>query len=58
MEKIMGEATNVYVSINKMEGGFVVGLPTGDVVATSLNKAIKLIRDALSVGTLNEAEGE
>ncbi len=54
----MGEATNVYVSINKMEGGFVVGLPTGDVVATSLNKAIKLIRDALSVGTLNEAEGE
>ncbi len=48
----MGE--NVYVTINKLEGGFVVGLPQGDVVVTSLNKAIKLVRDTLSVGSLNE----
>ena len=52
----MNEVTNVYVGINKMEGGFVVNLPTGDVIVTSLNKAIKLIRDTLSTDSAGDAE--
>lgn len=49
---------NVYVSVNKVQGGFIVSLGSGDVVVTSLNKAIKLVRDALQGETLNEDEGE
>lgn len=37
-----------YVSINQYEGGFVVVTDEKTVVATSLNKAIKLIREHLA----------
>jgi hypothetical protein len=45
-----------YVSINQYTGGFVVTLGGDVFVVTSLNKAIKLVRDYLSVGDEPDAE--
>lgn len=45
-----------YVSINQYNGGFVVTTGGDITVVTSLNKAIKLVRDYLSTG--DEADTE
>jgi hypothetical protein len=48
--------TEKYVSINQYTGGFVVLLGPETFVVTSLNKAIKLVRDYLSAGDEPEAD--
>jgi hypothetical protein len=45
-----------YVSINQYTGGFLVTVGGETIVVTSLNKAIKLVRDYLSTGDEPEAE--
>jgi hypothetical protein len=45
---------NVYVAINKVNGGFIVELNGQTQVVTSLNKAIKCVRDFLN----DSSEGE
>ena len=39
---------NVFVAINKVNGGFIVELNGQTQVVTSLNKAIKIVRDVLN----------
>lgn len=43
-----------YASINKVNGGFIVNTGDGTTVTTSLQKAIKIVRDY--VGGSDEAE--
>lgn len=45
----MGENTEKYAGINVYEGGYFVSLDGRVVITTSLNKAIKLVRDHLAV---------
>lgn len=50
----MGEY--VGVSIERVIGGYVVDLPEGRHVTTSLNKAIKLVRDALQSESIDDSD--
>lgn len=45
-----------YVSINQYTGGFLVLVGSETYVVTSLNKAIKLVKDYLSSGDEPDAE--
>lgn len=51
---MMGQAAEKYASINAVEGGFIVNIGGTPIVTTSLNKAIKLIRDYVG-GAAGEA---
>jgi hypothetical protein len=46
----------IFVSINKVDGGYIVHLNGVAKVTTSLNKAIKLVRDALNEDNVQEDE--
>lgn len=37
----------IYVSISKLKGGYILSLPTGQRVETSLNKVMSLVRDTM-----------
>lgn len=39
---------NIFVSINKVPGGFIVGTSEGEFIETSLNKVISKIKDILT----------
>lgn len=52
----MGQTSEIHVSIIAVDGGYIVQLPNGTSVCTSLNKAIKQIRDTLTVGSDEAAE--
>jgi hypothetical protein len=40
--------TEVCVCISKVDGGYVLDLPTGRKIVTSLNAAIKVVKDVLT----------
>lgn len=50
MSEIGCSSTEKWTSINAVEGGFIVQAGGKTVVTTSLNKAIKLVRDYLGSG--------
>lgn len=52
----MGEDTNLNASINAFEGGYLVTIGARQIIVTSLNKAIKTVRDYL--GGSSQTEGE
>lgn len=43
----MSDSVEKYASINAVEGGYIVTIDGKAIVTTSLNKAIKLVRDFL-----------
>jgi hypothetical protein len=46
----------IFVSINKVEGGYIVHINGVAKVTTSLNKAIKYVKDALNEGGVQEED--
>lgn len=52
----MGEEVKDFAAINAYEGGFMVSLNERTVIVTSLNKAIKLVRDHLGGAAEEKSE--
>ena len=51
------DSNEKYAGISALEGGFVVTVGNRQIVVTSLNKAIKLVREFLTVdGSTSEGE--
>jgi hypothetical protein len=51
------DSNDKFVAIESKEGGYLVNLGSRQIIVTSLNKAIKLVRDYLNVdGSSSEGE--